>query len=141
MNIIGLLAIPLVPPCLHDCLIHRFLLHSNDSAARFYHVCIRYLKMMLLTLGLTFLALAEGRSLRSSCTTDLTTFCSGLGNRAYADPCDITCNTYIECWNGGVGVKATCPPAAPMFNPTKLVSSIAARPMYTHTHAHVRVTY
>ena len=79
--------------------------------------------MMLLTLGLTFLALhAEGRALRSSCSTDLTTFCSGLGNRAYADPCDATCNAYIECWNGGVGVKATCPPTAPMFNPTKLVS-------------------
>ena len=57
-----------------------------------------------------------------SCTTDLATFCSGLGNRAYADPCDATCNAYIECWNGGVGVKATCPPTAPMFNPTKLVS-------------------
>ena len=56
-----------------------------------------------------------------SCTTDLATFCSGLGDAAYADPCDTTCSTYIQCWNGGVGISSTCPSATPLFNPTKLV--------------------
>ena len=62
-----------------------------------------------------------------SCTTDLATFCSGLGNAAYADPCDTTCATYIQCWNGGVGISSTCPSATPLFNPTKLVRMHAGR--------------
>ena len=72
-------------------------------------------------LAICSVKIADARSLRSKCVTDTSKFCSLFANGQYSDPCDLTCNAYINCW-GGLGVRQTCPPATPLFNNNTKVS-------------------
>ena len=61
-----------------------------------------------LTLALAFTTTPALRLLQpSSCVTDVNQFCSTLAHGQYPDPCDPTCNAYINCWDSGVNVKQT----------------------------------
>ena len=89
----------------------------------------------LITLG------ASARLLRqtnmASCPINLATFCSTLPQKLFTNPCDPTCNSYINCKvpAGGAGSEQYCPAATPAFNQAQQYCDYAAKVVCNSTSA------
>jgi hypothetical protein len=60
----------------------------------------------------TFVAAAHRRSLKSACDS----FCSSRSGGLFANPCDSSCSTFIQCANG-ITYTQQCP-AGLLYNPS-----------------------
>ena len=84
---------------------------------RAHNILILHRINMELIYALTLAVYLVATASASSCPTNLTTFCIGKPDNAlFPNPCDNTCNQYINCY-GGRGFLQYCPSATPLFNP------------------------